>query len=219
MLDAFVGHELQRADSYRLLASCFYEPQKDLFLQADLFANLTTGLSGVNPSAAQSAAILQDLWVSSTEEELLVEYARLFLGPNRLLAPPYGSCYLDEERLLMGKSTLEVLRIYRENGLVIDEHFKEAPDHITVELEFQYFLILQQVKALEEGEIEEAVRLLNVHAGFRDVFLKKWIPPFTENIIENTTSEFYRQLAKCLNLFIEDEGWLEKVPERMRVHG
>ncbi len=219
MLDAFAGHELQRADSYRLLASCFYEPQKDVFLQANLFANLVTALSGVSPSAAQAAARLEDLCVSSTEEELLVEYARLFLGPNRLVAPPYGSCYLDEERLLMGNSTLEALRIYREHGVEMDEHFREAPDHVSVELEFQYFLIFQQVKALRKGEIEEAGRLLNAHADFRDRFLTKWIPPFTENIIENTTSEFYRQLAKCLHLFIEDEGWLEKVPEPLRVNG
>jgi len=34
-------------------------------------------------------------------EDLMVDYAKLFIGPFDLLAPPYGSIYLDGQWLLM----------------------------------------------------------------------------------------------------------------------
>ncbi|MBM2831889.1 MAG: torD6, partial [Dehalococcoidia bacterium] len=42
----------------------------------------------------------------------------LFVGPYRLLAPPYWSAYLEDARVVMGDSTMDVKNRYREEGLV-----------------------------------------------------------------------------------------------------
>jgi putative dimethyl sulfoxide reductase chaperone len=207
-----IEHEIRRADSYRLLAACFYEPQRELFLQENLFASLCRSLTGTSAEAALAAAHLQHLFASSTQEELLVEYARLFVGPNQLVAAPYGSCYLEKERVLMGESTLDALRSYREYGLTMDEDFKDAPDHVTVELEFQHFLLCKEIEALQNNQPEEAADYLGAHLAFSEKFLKKWIPPFTQAIIEGSASAFYQELARCLDLFIRDDTWLSTLP-------
>jgi putative dimethyl sulfoxide reductase chaperone len=218
-VQAFIENELCRADSYRLLAACFYEPQRELFLQEDLFANLCRSLTGTAPEAALAAAHLQHLFASSSQEDLLVEYARLFVGPNQLVAAPYGSCYLEKERQLMGESTLEALRIYREYGLAIDEDFKDAPDHVTVELEFQYFLICKEIEALKKGDAGEAADYLGAQLSFSEKFLKRWLPPFTQAIIQGSSNAFYQELARCLDLFVRDEAWLTDLPDALRPRG
>ncbi len=50
-------------------------------------------------------------------EPLKVEFSKLFVGPYKLFAAPYGSVYLDDERKVMGDSTLDVKNRYREAGL------------------------------------------------------------------------------------------------------
>ena len=63
-------------------------------------------------------------------EALTIDFARLFVGPYKLLAAPYGSVYLDSGRTTMGDSTLDVKSRYCEAGLNAATNFKEAPDHI-----------------------------------------------------------------------------------------
>ncbi len=41
------------------------------------------------------------------------------------ITPNNGSVYLDEGRRVMGDSTMEVIKMYRDEGLSIDEDFKE----------------------------------------------------------------------------------------------
>ncbi len=68
-----------------------------------------------------------------------------------MLAPPYGSVYLERERTVMGESTLDVVRRYRQEGLDISADFHDAPDHITAELEFVHFLIFKALEAASDS--------------------------------------------------------------------
>ena len=129
-------YEKRIGECFRLLAACFYKPQKEIFLQEKVFQNLTSLLEPVCPDAAHFSNKMSESILKYSEEELSVEYATLFVGPYELKAPPYGSVYLDEGRRVMGDSTIEVIRMYQEAGLTLDENFKELPDHIAVELEF-----------------------------------------------------------------------------------
>ena len=141
-----------------------------------------------------------------SNEDLAVEYARLFVGPYELKAPPYGSVYLDGERRVMGNSTMEVIRLYEEAGLVMDKDFKELPDHIAVELEFMYYLIYKEVEALEKSEREKALAFGGIRNHFFNRFLSPWIPPFCEKIKETTDNNFYIALADCLSTFVSKKG-------------
>jgi TorA maturation chaperone TorD len=135
-------------------------------------------------------------------EDLMVEHARLFVGPQQVIAPPYGSVYLEEGRRVMGDSTLKARQTYQEAGLHLDPDFKELPDHIAVELEFLYFLTAKGVEAAAAGKVEESRRYDSAREVFLDQHLRRWVPPFCARVAEGTESDFYRDLAECLTAFI-----------------
>lgn len=194
-------YEQARCESYKLIAACFYQPQKEVFVQEGLFENLTLLLKQACPDAAIFSEKMGETILNYSNEDLLVDYASLFIGPNELIAPPYGSVYLDEGRRTMGDSTIEVMKIYKDEGLAIDENFKELPDHIAVELEFMYYLIFKEIEALENKDNEKTAHFIEVQELFLHRFLGKWIKPFCDKITEGTENEFYRALAGCLSTF------------------
>ncbi|MCK5350923.1 molecular chaperone TorD family protein, partial [bacterium] len=175
-MDDFIKREQARADSYRLLAACFCQPERDLFLKEEVFAGLVENLRQLYPPAAEEAARMQSDFSTTQQEELVVEYAHLFVGPHELVAPPYGSVYLDGQGEVMGPSTRDVIRIYQEEGLALEENLTELPDHITVELEFLYYLVTSELKALYSGDAQEAIKLFDKQKSFLDKHLLKWAP-------------------------------------------
>ena len=200
--DDFVVHEIMKGECYRFLAACFYLPKKESLVAERLLANLTQNLQDICPAAAQYSQKMEESFDTYTEEELTVEYSRLFVGPFGLKAPPYGSIYLDNERTVMGPSTMETIRFYEEEGLARDESFNELPDHIAVELEFMYFLIFREAEALQKGESGRAEVYRQKQEDFRSRFLDKWVPPFCGNMKEGTDNCFYLALADCLYTLI-----------------
>ena len=200
----FVCREKKRGDCYRLLSACFYQPEKDVFLQEGIFENLAALLKEVSPEASAFAAEMEKVFLISGEVDLNVDYAKLFVGPNELLAPPYGSVYLDGERRVMGDSTMEVIKMYEEQGLSIDKEFRNLPDHITAELEFMYYLIFREIEALEKSDIATALNSIKIQELFLNRFLKQWVQPFCNKMREGATNGFYRSLADCTLTFINN---------------
>jgi TorA maturation chaperone TorD len=198
----FIFHEKLRGDCYRFLSACFYAPKKELFLEEGLFENLTTAVKQICPEAAVFSEKMREAFVNYSTEELSVEYARLFVGPYELLAPSYGSVYLDNERRVMGDSTMKVIGMYQQAGLSIDDDFKEVPDHITAELEFMYYLIFKEIAAIERSEIERVEQFIKTQELFLNKFLGRWIKPFCEKIKEGTDNDFYIALADCISTFV-----------------
>lgn len=200
--EQFIQFERARRDCYKLFAACFYQPQKKLYLDENIFPVLGNLLTRVSPDAAVFAEKMETSVMHCDEEELLVEYARLFVGPNELLAPPYGSVYLEQGRSVMGESTARVMDFYRAEGLSMDEEFHNLPDHITAELEFMYYLAHQEVEALEKNDEEKAAYFQNRQEVFQRTFLDGWVMSFCEKIKESTETGFYQALAGCLSLFM-----------------
>lgn len=201
-IEQFIQFERAQRDCYKLLAACFYEPQKKLFLDESVFSVLGDLLTRVCPAAALFSEKMATSVMQYDEEELLVEYARLFVGPNELLAPPYGSVYLEEGGKVMGESTARVMEFYKAEGLSMDDQFQNLPDHITAEMEFMYYLAYHEVEALEKNDSEKAAQFLNRQETFRNTFLGPWVAPFSEKIKQGTENEFYQALADCLSVFM-----------------
>ena len=196
----------KKGDCYKLLSACFYLPKKEIYLEERVFEGLTLLLNTLCPDAAIFSAAMEETIQKYSNEDLAVEYARLFVGPYELKAPPYGSVYLDGERRVMGNSTMEVIRLYEEAGLAMDKDFKELPDHIAVELEFMYYLIYKEVEALEKLEKDKALAFREIRNHFFNRFFSPWIPPFWEKIKETTDNNFYIALADCLSTFITNQS-------------
>jgi len=189
-----------RASVYRLLSTLYYEPNEEF---SPLLGNLESWLNEFDSQLVPLVrGMREDLngGEGGTEDMtgLLVDYAKLFVGPFDLLAPPYGSVYLDEGRRVMGDSTMDVCAQYQRAGLEVAAGFKEAPDHITVELEFMYYLIHKHLHTDDALYRELQATFLCEHLG-------SWVEPFTKAMEENASRGFYRNLAHLTRLFIKAE--------------
>lgn len=58
-----------------------------------------------------------DAWDGELNEALYGDFRRLFIGPARLAAPPYGSVYTDSDLVMFGKSCMELREWLRANGI------------------------------------------------------------------------------------------------------
>lgn len=198
------NNTILRSDCYKLLAACFYEPDKNLLVEERVCENLADLLARLDPDAGRAAAEMVLALRDLTQEQLSIDHAALFIGPFELIAAPYGSVYMDQGRRIMGDSTLGVLRFYQDAGLEVDGG--EPADHIVIELEFMYYLAQMEAAAMADG-LEDAV------AGYRQLqhrffatWLQPWVFEFCRSISTGTDNPFYRSLADCLGRFMISVG-------------
>jgi TorA maturation chaperone TorD len=203
---------MQQGDCCKLLAACFYEPEKELFLQENLCENLAALLAADGCHAAAKAAKAMHASLQATdEEELKAAHAGLFIGPFELAAPPYGSIYLENTRRVMGDSTVAVQKLYRAAGLSLE--VPEAPDHIALELEFMHFLIMAEADSVARNDRDEAKAFAATQAHFLRNYLAPWVFEFCAAIRKGTATGFYTSLADCLEGFIAVVAHLHKVTD------
>lgn len=189
-----LSSESKRAYSYKLLAECYYLPDEK---QVDLIYGLG------KPIVEFFSKIAKELPEKSDLKQFKIDFSKLFVGPYKLLASPYGSTYLEGGDVLMGDSTMDVKNRYENEGLFMD--IKEAPDHIAIELEFMYFLILKEIEAKKTPDQEKADYYLEKQLSFLETHIGRWIPEFTDNVIVNAQTEFYKNLARITKAFIKKD--------------
>ena len=192
-LDELVTHEEGRRDSYALLSSCFYLPDEKL-IQA---------LNELPPSEGEWHSGLAHGAKPGDVESLRVEYSKLFVGPYQLLAPPYGSVYLEPRKTVMGESTMDVLNRLKTEGLAVQ--LREAPDHIAIELEFMFFLISKELEELRASNFDSAEAYQKKQQVFLDRHLGKWISQFADKVEEHAQTEFYKNLARATKSFVHED--------------
>lgn len=194
----------RQSDAYRLLAACFYQPDREMFVEENLCANLAGLMQELSlPTVAQACQRMAQSLAENNQEELLVEYSALFLGPFGAPAHPYGSVYLEQERKLMGDSTMEVLKFYADSG--VKHEGDEPPDHIAIELEFMSFLEGKIAQAINESSQAERVDFTAIRSRFFNRLLASWAPILGNILKERATLAFYRDLGECLVGFISAE--------------
>ncbi|MBT8334038.1 MAG: molecular chaperone TorD family protein, partial [Deltaproteobacteria bacterium] len=119
---------INRGNCFKLLAACFYEPDKDLLLEEQVCENLSKLLDTWASGAAKAAGEMALSLKTCSQDQLSIDHAALFVGPFELIAAPYGSVYKEQYRQVMGETTIDVLRFYQDAGLAVE--IKEPPDHI-----------------------------------------------------------------------------------------
>ena len=103
----------------------------------------------------------------------------------------------------MGDSTIDVRNRYEKEGL--DVVIKDASDHITMELEFMYYLAVKQSQATEKGNIQDIQLCQQKQKSFLNSHLTKWLPGFVKNVQENAQTEFYKELARLTEVFVQKD--------------
>ena len=206
------AQETARSLVYRRLADAFRLPSQDL---PAVLTGLESSLARLCSDASEDIARLKQSYQTELGKcALEIDYAMLFVGPFLAPSPPYGSVYLEGNRRLMGNSTVDVRQHYLSLGLDLSPDFKEAPDHISAELEFMHVLIGQGMDAIEIADY----RLLTDCVQHQQIFLEKhigaWVPDFADKVIEYAQTGYYRHLAAVLQTFItEDMEDMEAIPD------
>jgi putative dimethyl sulfoxide reductase chaperone len=202
--------ERVRSATYYHLARLFEPPAVFLHDERVLEA-LRVALEAVNPSAAEHAAAAAQALEREGVERIRREHMRLFVGPQQLLAPPYGSIYLDGQRELLGPSTQAVINLYGRAGLRPAGELKDAPDHVRVELDVMHLLIDRTLDACRGGDWARAERLVRAQAELLQHHLSRWVTPFATLIRTGAATDFYRHVADGLEAVIKQE-FLEDAP-------
>jgi len=144
-------------------------------------------------------------------EILREEYAYLFLGPGKHIAP-YESVQLKRGAgLLMGKETVEVCQFIKDAGFDFTASDGKIPDHISIELEFLGHLAEAEAKALEADKMVEYLAYIGWQHKFITTHLGKWTPDFSRRVKARASVPFYKSFAAILPRFIASEkAWLGK---------
>jgi TorA maturation chaperone TorD len=140
------------------------------------------------------------------------EYKRLFTDAfPQVIAPPYGSFYLERNGLVSEKATSEVQRFCHEAGFTLKEDLRDLPDHIVHELEFMGIL------ASEEGQAmgNEKIKLEEIQMNFLSRFILPWVPAFCNTVVEHSRYPFYHHLSNLTKEFINFEKNYLGVPEEL----
>lgn len=195
--------EQARSTVYLILAGLFRQPGS---YEPGTIEALKTCLDRLTSRACEKTTKLVELLATTRDSVALeVDFSKLFIGPFLSLAPPYGSIYLDGERRMMGDSTINAQQQYREAGFDISPEFKDAPDHICVELEFMHALIRIASEAIALEDFAILMDSLNRQHFFLKRHLGAWVPQFAELMTEHASSEYFKCLADVTRQFIAEE--------------
>ncbi|MCS6902709.1 MAG: molecular chaperone TorD family protein [Candidatus Bipolaricaulota bacterium] len=151
------------------------------------------------------------------QHSLQREYDRLFAHRSQILCPIYEAEYDRDRALTPGATLADIAGFYRAFGLERATH--ERPDHLALELEFMRVLTYKEALALEAGRSEEAELCRDAQKKFLEAHLGRWVGIFAETLLQQTQSNFYRELAVKLRDFITVECQaLGAQPQRITAH-
>ena len=189
------------ADMSRLLAACYYEPAPE-FSEERLFDALIDAAGDVDADLAARAQEFKTSFESVTQQELLVDYAHLFLGPVGLLAIPYESAWLAKSGESITDTTQALVDLYADGGFEVDPEFRDLPDHLAVELEFLYTLLFRRAAALRDSDDAALKELDSLRERLIANHLDRWLPDFQTAVLEGAQCGFYRELADLSVLLV-----------------
>ena len=148
----------------------------------------------------------RDFAAGATSPTLAAEHQRLFIGPDALPAPPWGSVSLDRENCLFGESTVELTNFCQAQAIEFVSEQNEPPDH--------FGLVCAIIAVLLESGREALV------PDFLARHLLPWSGRFLARLEEATTqSPFYRAAGNLASLSLAtlQEQWGIK-PEKHELY-
>lgn len=189
---------------FDLLGKLLYEYPDREWLQflADesVFDEIPFGAA--QPEVARGLQLLQQ-WtrthrgglLNGALDDLRVDYTRLFLGPGKVLTPPWESVQFTEERLIFQEQTLQVRQWYQRFGLEVVKFRNEPDDHVGLELAFLAHLARQGLAALTQGHPAQLAETWQAQREFLHAHPMRWIPGWCQQVVTQARTDFYRGAA------------------------
>ena len=152
-----------------------------------------------------------DCAAKSSEEVRLgleVEYNRLFVGPGKLIAPPYESYYASmgpdgKGGRLRTSDERSVVRAYRAGGYSMPDAFIDLPDHIAIELDFLALLARDEANAWSAGLENRALEVREAFERFIEEHLSRWVGACAERVDEGAHLGFYPAIMRIATVVME----------------
>ncbi|MCR5137639.1 MAG: molecular chaperone TorD family protein [Oscillospiraceae bacterium] len=196
---------------YSLLYRCYgRDPDRE---QLELLASEQTGegfalLGGevLEKVPTFLTEIRKDLEEPEFLDRVKNEYMHLFVGPDKLIAPPWESVYQGEDAVLFQEVTLEVRKAYRAFGLCAEAYQRVPDDSLALELAFMSTLAERALDAFHAGDSAGVRTNLNGSAEFLRKHLLRWIPKFLERLAKSPTVCLYPQLSLILDSFLKKDA-------------
>lgn len=156
-----------------------------------------------NPRFIEAAAQLRESCddPSTCLTSLRTDYLKLFTGAGTMLAPPYESVFLSDERLMFDKQTRDVRKFYNTYGWKSRLEGKVPDDHLGTELLFLNLLVDKYLK-LDDDACRREMR--NEMVRFIEGHPLKWIGLWQEEVERNADTKCYSGISKLLYAILED---------------
>lgn len=160
------------------------------------------------PSPESRDGIAQLLQSGQAGEDALDvrrDYTQLFVGPERMTAPPYESVHRSKDKLVFEQETFVVRAAYAEFDLAAPRLNQEPDDHIGLEMGFVAELCVRGLDALDSEDDPALLRVLTRIGAFLDDHLLVWGPQCLTLVVQEATTSFYRGVGS-LGLGILDDA-------------
>ena len=154
---------------------------------------------------SEAAAKLKAVLVSCKELDMdaaKMEYTRLFLGPDKLIAPPWESCYTAKERALFQESTLAVRSWYQRYSYVPAGYPSHPDDHISLMMHFLALTTERAAACVKDDVLCGYRNLLEGQKLFEKNHLLYWVHQYADDMKESKTALLYPQLVRAMADFI-----------------
>lgn len=120
-------------------------------------------------------------------------------------AAPYEMEYGLEHTHRQPHLLADIAGFYRAFGLQPLNATTERVDHISVECEFMYYLLLKQAHALQEGQVENAATCARAAEQFLKEHLGSWAPSFAMRLSKYAPAGLIKASAEFCSIFITME--------------
>lgn len=175
--------------------------------RAGVYRQLAAYYAGDLSAGEQGTVLLGEVLgktisVPAPTEEDMYDFNRLFVGPQKLLAPPLESYYRNEDHLPMQAETMAVRAAYGAVGIELKAQNKIPDDHA----QFEFFFAACLLEAVSKYPGQEQGELAAVHyRKFMQEHLLCWIFDHLQAVEEHSSTSFCREMAKVIRRFMQWE--------------
>ncbi|OGL42566.1 MAG: hypothetical protein A2042_09355 [Candidatus Schekmanbacteria bacterium GWA2_38_11] len=218
---------LARMDICQFLSQAFLYPEEDLYLslKEDGFEEeLKSCFNSLSSESENAIAERVNSLISSVRnfslEDMQAKFSRIFGHTVSTECSPYETEYGKAHVFQQSQSLGDIAGFYRAFGLETSDTAKERLDHISMELEFMYFLIFKENYAREHNRGEDGKVCHEAQKKFLKEHLGTWVPLFTRLLSEKAGKGFYKSLALLTGDFLRSEVDFFKIePEEIKELG
>lgn len=207
-------YTLARSVFYRFLALSFLYPEETLLavLREQFLAVESALACFLNQSNNQDIPLaaswlpLKTSLSSTPVWKLQEEYLRVFSYTISQECPPYETQYGSKHIFQQTQAMSDIAGFYRAFGLEESRQRPERCDHISLELEFMYFLIYKQAHALSQKELTRAEICREAEHKFFAEHVGRWVPSFTMLLERKAEEGYLHDLACFTRVFFRAES-------------